>query len=54
MCEGNYDNDDDSSKWFIFGVTSFGAQDCASYSNSVYAKVSSYVNWIRNITGITY
>jgi secreted trypsin-like serine protease len=43
-----------SSKWFIFGVTSFGAQDCAYYSNSVYTKVSNFVKWIRGITRITY
>ncbi len=54
VCEGNYGNNSSFSKWFVFGVTSFGAQDCAHYSNSVYTKVSTYVKWIRSVTDIKY
>ena len=51
VCEGNYDLSG-SSKWFIFGITSYGAIDCAKAS--VYTKVINYVKWIRGIMGITY
>lgn len=33
--------------WFLLGVPSFGARDCASDIPSVYTGVSEYVDWIR-------
>lgn len=52
VCEGNFDSNSEATSWYLFGVTSFGALDCGLYSNSVYTKVSNYVDWLRNTTGM--
>lgn len=44
VCEGSFG--DSKEQWFLFGITSFGALDCTSYTSSVYTKVSTYVDWI--------
>ena len=48
VCEGSF-GDAKQEQWFLFGITSFGALDCSSYSSSVYTKVSTYVDWINDI-----
>lgn len=45
VCEGSF-ADSKKDKWYLFGITSFGALDCTSFSSSVYTRVSSYVDWI--------
>ena len=45
VCEGTFDGN--STSWYLFGITSFGALDCDAYSNSVYTRVSNFVNWIH-------
>lgn len=49
VCEGYFNRSDPTPTWYLFGVTSFGALDCASYGNSVYTKVAKYVDWIENV-----
>ena len=46
VCEGNF-GDSTKNQWYIFGITSFGALDCSSYTSSVYTKVSTFVDWIH-------
>ncbi|CAF0834529.1 unnamed protein product [Brachionus calyciflorus] len=46
VCEGSF-GDSKQERWYLFGITSFGALDCTSFSSSVYTKVSSYVDWIN-------
>ncbi len=46
VCEGSFDPNK-TSKWYLFGITSFGALDCDLYPSSVYTKVSKYVDWIK-------
>lgn len=45
VCEGSF-GDSKQERWFLFGITSFGALDCKSYTSSIYTKVSTYVDWI--------
>jgi secreted trypsin-like serine protease len=47
VCEGNFGGK--QNQWYLFGITSFGALDCASYTSSVYTKVSTYVDWIYDL-----
>jgi len=47
VCEGSFGETRDE-QWYLFGITSFGAFDCSSYTSSVYTKVSTYVNWITS------
>jgi secreted trypsin-like serine protease len=46
VCEGSF-GDSKHEHWYLFGITSFGALDCSSYTSSVYTKVSTYVDWIE-------
>ena len=46
VCEGRF-ADSKRNQWFLFGITSFGALDCSSYTSSVYTKVSTYIDWIN-------
>ena len=45
VCEGSFGNSKQT-RWYLFGITSFGALDCSSYTTSVYTKVSNYVEWV--------
>ena len=45
VCEGSF-GESKQEQWYLFGITSFGALDCSSYTSSVYTKVSTYVDWI--------
>lgn len=35
-------------KFYLYGITSFGAFNCKTYTSSVYTRVSTYVDWIKS------
>ena len=48
VCEGSF-GESSEERWYLFGITSFGAFDCSSYTSSVYTKVSTYIDWVNAI-----
>jgi secreted trypsin-like serine protease len=44
ICKG-----ENTQKWFYYGITSFGRDDCSFTRKAVYTKLSNYINWINKI-----
>lgn len=50
LCSLNYSG---TSRWFLYGVTSFG-EGCGQQGKfGIYTKVSNFIDWIKTITNIT-
>jgi len=43
----NLTPDEEETRWYLVGVTSFGSKNCGSGRPGVYTRVTAYIDWIK-------
>ena len=43
---------EDGGNWYLHGAVSFGLRNCPTTHYTVFARVASYISWIKRHTGI--